>query len=76
MAPFSVIFKNKNKGFSSFKGIIKKLNALLEIDLSNVFFSLNSDVNNFDTEFDIKKSPQSDYINEDWETEGFELLGK
>ncbi len=71
-----MIFKNKNKSFYSFKSIIKKLNALLDVDFIKDFFSANSDVNKFETKFDLEKSPDSTYINEEWETEGFEMLGK
>lgn len=73
-APFSVLFRSKDKSFFSFKYIKKQLNDILEIEMMKEFFSKISETRKFNKSFNIADSLYSRFINGQFENEGFEDL--
>lgn len=69
------MFKRKDKKFFSFKYIKNEINKLAKIELKKDFFSVISEVKNFEKSFDILNSLDGQCINAQFETEGFEDLG-
>ena len=55
-APFSVLFRSKDKSFFSFKYIKKQLNDILEIEMMKEFFSKISETRKFNKSFNIADS--------------------
>ena len=66
-APFSVLFRSKDKSFFSFKYIKKQLNDILEIEMTEVFFSEKSETRSFKKSFIIADSLYSARIQ--WEND-------
>jgi hypothetical protein len=74
-APFSVLFRSKDKSFFSFKYIKKQLNEILEIKIMKEFFSKISETRRFNKSFNIADSLYSASIK--WENdENDEILVK
>ena len=74
MAPFAVLFRNKE--FFSFKDISSILNNLLMIEIDKEFFSESEDVINFCIPFNVENSLFSYYINSQHKPDGFEVLSE